>query len=444
MHLTWAICNRDGREWGWLWERTDASVKIGLNGPRTATVRASLEERIAQWIHPSKSRVKVFCHPEAEDPERGGFLLHNGLIVNPVSTGTRVEVTSVDQSHRLLNASPAVLPTSAEQADPALITALWTPVEMDDSQLMWELIWRSDKRHRQLNDEEPDSPNPVPSLGIIEGDLADAFKTRSTRVGDDRNTWDSLVAISDRDHSPDFELEPLDREDGIHAKLNTYYPRQGANRRDEVVLEYGVNLSPDFNFEPSGVDLCNRFVAVGEAWAGGLAPVYVAENRESMGRYGVYQRQQSFPTQDKEKLKDIAQSWVAFHAFQINFIDVIPAVEIGGTARGFSRDATGDLVALDDEFMVPPRFGPRVGMGFDYWIGDTITIRAKDQFQFHVAEKNPGPDTDWEVRVIEAELREVDAAGNVAVVLTCAPIIPAAHVGGYYTRIRTDDYTINP
>lgn len=440
MHLTWAICNREGREWGWLWDREGGEVSVGLNTARNAVVSTSLEERPAEWIHPSKSRCKVFCHPEAHDPGAGGYLLHNGLILNPRSVGDRVEIPSVDQSCRLLAGNPSILPTTAEQADPALRTSLWTPVELKDSELMWELIDRTDRRQRQLNLEDPDSPNPVPSCGIIQGNLADSFKVRSTRIGDGKTTWDALTGIATRDHSPDFELEPLDREDGVHAQLNTYYPRQGSDRRDDVILEYGVNVPGNFDYEPSGIDLCNRFVAYGEAFAGGIAPVYVAENRESMGRYGVWQREEQFSTQDIDKLADIAHDWVALHAFQINYVDVIPAVEIGGTAKGFDRDAQGNLVELDDEFMVPPRFGPRVGLGFDYWIGDTITVRAKDQFQFHVDKDQPGPDTDLYVRVTDARFQEVDAAGNVAVALTLAPVVSAAHVGGYATRVRTEDY----
>lgn len=431
MHLTWAICNREGREWGWLWERTGGEVTIELNGQRTASVETSLEERITNFIHPSKSRCKVWCHPEADDP--GGFLLHNGLILNPESTGTRVAIPSVDQSVRLLNASPSQLPIPDESR-----AGLWDAAELDDSALMWEVINRADRRQRQLNLAEPDSPNPVPSLGIIEGALADAFKVRSTKIVEGKTAWDGLLEVANRDHSPDFELEPLDREDGVHAALNTFYPRQGADRRDEVVLEWGVNLSPDFRYEPSGVDLCNRFVAIGRSGSGGRAPVYVGENRESMGRYGVYQREESFDTNDLDKLADHAHDYLAYHAFQVNFVDLIPAVEIGGTAVGFNRDAEGNLVALDDEFAVPPRFGPRVGLGFDYWIGDTITVRAKDQFQFNVDKDIPGPDTDLVVRITAATLKEIDEAGNVAVALTAAPVIPAAHVGGYESEIRTD------
>lgn len=430
MHLTWAICNRDGKEWGWLWERSQGEVTIDLNGQRTATVETSLEERIADWIHPTKSRCKVFCHPEANDPEK--FILHNGLILNPVSDGQRVEIPSVDQSVRLLNASPARLPTEESPE------SLWDAVEMEDSELMWEIIERSDERRIELNLEEPDSPNPVPSHGVIQGDLADSFKTRSSRIVEGQTTWDGLLEIAGRDHSPDFELEPLDREDGIHSALNTYYPRQGANRRDEVILEYGINIPPEgFNYEPSGVDICNRFVAIGQAQYG-FAPVYVAENRMSMGRYGIWQREESFTTKDIDKLADIAHSRVALSAFQINYVEVTPAVEIGGTARGFCRNADGTYGQLSDEFMVPPRFGPRVGQGFDYWVGDTITVRAKEQFQFHVDTDIPAYDTDMVMRVVSATFREVDEAGNVAVTLTLTPVVEAAHVGGYETEIRTD------
>lgn len=428
MHLTWAICNREGKEWGWLWDRADGEVTVSLNDQRTATVKANLEERITNFIHPTKSRCKVWCHPEAEEP--GGFLLHNGLILNPTTTGIEVEIPSVDQSVRLLNASPSQLPIEGEAT-----AHIWDEVDLKDSELMWEIIDRADRRQRQLNIEEPDSPNPVPSLGIIEGVLADSFKTRSTKIAEGKTVWDFLQDIAERDHAPDFELEPLDREDGIHAAFNTFYPRMGADRRDEVILEWGRNLSPDFKYEPSGVDICNRFVAIGRSQYG-FAPVYVAENRMSMGRFGIYQKEESFDTKDIDKLADIAHAKVAYSAFQVNYVEVVPAVEIGGTAKGYVRNADGSYGQLDDEFEVPPRFGPRVGLGFDYWIGDTITVRAKDQFTFNVDKDQPGPDTDMIMRVMEATFKEIDDSGNVAVSLTLAPVVAKAHTGGYPSTTR--------
>lgn len=426
MHLSWYICNRDGKEWGMLQDREGGEVRVGLNGQRTAVVSASLEERVTNWIHPGKSRVKVYCHPLDADPAR--FLLFNGLILQPRGLGRRIEIPAVCPSVRLLNASATPLP----EGDPA--PDLWEPVNLEQSALLWHLIDLSDKRARELQ-AVADPGHVVPTLGIIQGSLANSNVTRSTRIADGKTTWDALLAVSARDGSPDFELEPLDREDGVHAKLNTYHPRQGFNRRESAILEYGHNLS-DIAYEPSGVDLCNRYVLVGKGQ--GKRPVYVAENRESIGRFGVWQKIESAPdVGDVEVLQRMAEEHVALHSFQVNFVDVTPTTEIGGQARGWARDAQGAYVERREEYAVPPRYGPPgTGQGFDYWLGDTITVRAKDQFSFNVDKDQPGPDTDIYARVTDTTFNEVDAAGNVVVSHDMNPVVPHAHVGGYESQIR--------
>jgi hypothetical protein len=434
MNLTWALCHHDGREKGWLTEREiGAEVLVAVNGQSTATVTAHLEEDVAKLIHPGRSRLKVYCHPEhTDDPTPGGFLLHNGLILQPKSSGRRVEIASVDQSVRLLNASHGQYPLSDEVA--AEGGGIWAAFEGKTADAMWELIWRADKRKRQINAEVP-SEKEIAGLGILQGTLEDHGPTREWKFGDGQVTWDAIVEMASRTRAPDFELEPLDREDGNHARFHTHYPRMGANRRDEVVLEYGVNTSPDFGYEPATVDLCNRYALVGKEKRG-QARVYVAENRMSMRLYGVWQRDETTNTRDWAKLEDRAHEYVAKRAFQVHFVDVTPAVEIGGTARGFSRNAQGELVERNDEFAIPPRFGPRVGLGFDYWLGDTITVRAKEQFNLEVAKAEPGPETDFYCRVMEARFTEVDKDANIAVPLTLVPVVDTAHVSGYRTMTR--------
>jgi len=226
-------------------------------------------------------------------------------------SGRRVEIASVDQSVRLLNASHGQYPLSDEVA--AEGGGIWAAFEGKTADAMWEIIWRADKRKRQINADEP-AEDEIAGLGILQGDLEDHGPTREWKFGDGQVTWDAIVEMASRTRAPDFELEPLDREDGNHARFHTHYPRMGANRRDEVVLEYGVNTSPDFGYEPATVDLCNRYALVGKEKRG-QARVYVAENRMSMRLYGVWQRDETTNTRDWAKLEDRAHEYVAKRAF---------------------------------------------------------------------------------------------------------------------------------
>jgi hypothetical protein len=430
MHLTWALCFQSGKERGWLWDRQNGQVSVGLNDQRTASVETSLEENVirilrgGESLSPGRGRVKVWAHIEDEDPLR--YLLFNGRIEAPKTTGTRIELPAVCPSGRLLKSSPAVYPS-----DPDETPAEWDVEELEQSEAMWQLIHRSDRRARELDH--------VETTGIIKGDLDNSRKVKNWKFSDGSTTWDLELDLSKGDRSPDFELEPLDRDDYIHAQLNTFWPKQGSNKTDSVILEYGRNIAPnDFSYEPTTNDLCNRYALVGSS-DGLYAPVYVAENKPSMKTYGVHHEDGTADTSDMDKLKDKAKAHVAKLCRPVKFVDVTTSVEMGGTAVGFSRSPEGEFIPLEgDRWAVPPKFGP--GSDFDYWIGDTVTIRAVEQFNFDVgggARFVPG---DLHARVIDAVFNEIDKDGNVAIDLTLAPIHDLAHTTGYESRARTKGF----
>jgi hypothetical protein len=424
VQLTWAICDELGRVRDWLTERSSASVDIGLNAQRTATVTASIEDHAVQTVRPGKSRLKVYCHPESGD--ENSFLLINGLINQPKVDGTRVELPAVDVTGRLQNASSAPFPVKSAAIDP-----FWQIELLEQSAWMWLIIDRSDSRAHNLNIAEPTRP-PVPKMGIVEGTLADSGIYLIRKPGDTQATWDELIARSKMNNAPDFEFAPVD-EDGTFAAFNTYWPKQGTDRSEAIILEYGFNMS-EFSWEPSGAALCNRVVLVGLG-KGRRAPVWVAENHHSMRKYGVWSQTKSTPdTRDITVLQARAEEFIARRAKLVNFIDVTPNVEIGGVATGFRRDALGNLDPIQGpSFAIPPAFGP--GSDFDYWIGDTITVRAKDQFKVPL-DRLPGqPESDIYVRITDAHFEEVDESGNVAVSLTSTPEIHHADVSGYESEV---------
>jgi hypothetical protein len=157
-----------------------------------------------------------------------------------------------------------------------------------------------------------------------------------------------------------------------------------------------------------------------------------------MRKYGVYSRTKSSPdTRDLEVLRRRAEDYVARHSRFVNFVDVTPSIEQGGTAVGYKRDAEGHYDLIQGvSFGVPPSFGP--GERFDYWIGDEITVRAKEQFKVPL-DRLPGqPESDIYCRITDAHLEEVDEAANVAVTLTTTPEIHHADVSGYESEVVVD------
>lgn len=431
MKLTWQICDPFGVKQADIGQRSNASVHIAVNDQRTATVTVSLEEFWPRHIHPGRSRIKTFCHPEnADDPP--SYLLHNGIIVEPEATGATAELPSVDQSVRLLNASHAPYPNQGTGEVPSE----WDVANFERSEAMWELIVRANKRYRQLNDDATfrhhKDYKKFQDLGIKKGTLADSKDLRDWKFADGKTTWDALTDMAEGNKAPDFELNPLDRDDGTHAEFNTFFPHQGDKKLD-VVLELGHNVDLDgFSYKPTAADLCNRYALTGQPEEN-VAPVWVAENWYSIRRYGIWQRDATSDTSDLEKLKAEAEEYVAIHDTRVPMVEFTPDIDIGGTAFSFARDALGNLVPQPkDEYSQPPVFGPP-GIG-DYWLGDTITFRAPGQFHIEFP-RLAGADADFPLRIMEAEFQEVDEHGNVAISMVAAPITRKAGVKGYSSKI---------
>ncbi len=437
MHLTWALCHRGGAEKDFVWERVGGSVTLALNGQRTGIVTISSEESLAREVHPGRTRMKVWMHTGGEDPEKQ--LILNGLIIQPRANWDTTELPIVDQSHRLLNAHHArILRKNPVGDENEFEDEFDLPEEVEISQSMWNMIRDADRRTRQLNADYFDPDDPAPTMGIIEGDLADTGIEREWGLSDLRTTWDALQARARRKGGPDFELQPLDREDDIHARFNTFHPKQGTEQFDKVVLELGHNLS-DIGWEPSIVDpgLCNRYMLVGQG-RHSIAPVYVAENVGSINAFGLYSRIESTSDDvDLDELEARAKAYIQHRAWPVDFFDLVLPVEVGGTPVGYSRDALGNVVPIDGgDFAAPPQFG------VDYWLGDYITVRVHDRFRFQLQlnqEENPdAPQTDFPCRVTEATLEEADADGNVVVSLIVQPDVDSANVTGYESFIYTD------
>lgn len=435
------LCRHDGREFRLLEDREPgAFVEVELNGQRTASITipaSQVEDRQtgAARVHAGRSRLKVFAHKYVSDPDR--VLIFNGLITSPRAFDDRVVLPAVDQSIRLFHASPAPLDAVGEGSIRI--------INEEASLGLWKMIYRSNKRVIELQQStHPDAPG----IGIRKGTLADTGITRQLVLPDGPVCWDTLTEEVARRNSPDFELEPLDTEgekdDGegageIHAKFNTYYPRQGTNRAsglNSVILEDRLNSR--IEHEPSATDpgICNRFIAVGRSWGGSIAPVYVAENKSSIETFGVWQEiDGSIGIVDLNRLQRYAEGQVAARSRVTQHFDVRPAVEAGGQARGWQRDAN-DIPFIDnDTFQVPPTFLP--GDAGDYWIGDTVQLRSR---RFYMGVERLGQiDGEFEARITRGRFTELDAAANVGVELETVVDDNAGDVSGYRSEIFTGE-----
>ena len=209
---------------------------------------------------------------------------------------------------------------------------------------------------------------------------------------------------------PDFELEPLDRTDGVFAQLNTYYPKQGIDRSGSVALEYAVGAgnAASFGRQPSGEQLCNRFIAAGETPEEfPTTPAWLSENVESQRLFGIYEANEvDTEVSEIQTLKEKADNVVATRAFPLDFVTAQPAIQEPG------RDEV--------EAGVPPRFGPPTDPDADFWLGDTIKLVAREG---ELRKTLTG-------RAVVATLSTADTAGNVAVAVGFSPPDHVAGVTG--------------
>jgi hypothetical protein len=245
--------------------------------------------------------------------------------------------------------------------------------------------------------------------GIIRGALA-ASVLRDRTYYDLTNIWEALLNMSQVIDGPDFELEPLDRTDSIFAQLNTYYPKRGSERSDTVRFEYGVGAhnATGFGWQPSGEQLCNRFIMAGATpEESPTTPAWISENLDSQRLYGIYEATEvDTEITEVPTLKERADGVVATRAFPLDFFTVQPAImEVG-------RDEV--------EYGVPPRFGPPTDTDADFWLGDTIATLAREG---SLSKTLKG-------RAVAATLTTADDAGNVTVSVSFSPPDQAAGVSG--------------
>lgn len=374
--LSWALYDLKGNRLAQLRERLPgAEVAIGLNGQRTAKVAVSFEDEAARHARPFETVLRAWLD-EA--------LIFAGPLVLPRATSELrgVDIAAIGAGFRMEHAYCHNFPRQEQ---------------IDQGEIMWQLILHADRN----------TGGDVPSHGIVRGSIpTSVIRDRSYRDG--KQIWEALVDMSNVIGGPDFELLPQDRGDGTLAQLDVHHPRQGTDRTEDVRLEYnlGRHTATHFDWEPGGGEIVNYFLFAGQALEGEPAPAWIAEQKESQERFGIYERFSADPDIKRtETLRQHSEQAVAALAFPIDFFDVTP-VTVGEAEEGYVE---------------PPPVGPNGA----YWIGDTIRVLARD---------TPGLDLDLRGRVTDLTLFE-QTSGAVGVRLTCAPLIVATAVTGRATTV---------
>lgn len=406
MGLRWALCDADGRELAPLADFLSDRLEVNLNGLRTGTVTVSLEDEVVPLAKPAETRLKCWLDDYITLNAAVHLPHHEGGVENQ---GGTLSISATDNT-KLATASTISWPPLAgyDQSD---ILALLVAHANYFAQATYIGIDAGSREH-----------------GIILGDLPRSV-IRDRGYFDGKNIWEALVEMSGVIDGPDFELNPLDRDDGTFMQFNTFYPKQGRDRTD-LTFEGGFGADNiTWAWDPTAEELTNvvvyagaptDFLAAGYTVSRALA--YIAFNKESVKKIGPY-TQFIVDTSVSEvgTLQSLAQAIVAARAWPIDSFTIAPALSEDG--------------ADEARLGVPPRFGPTADPDADYWLGDEISAFIRED---GVVKELAG-------RVQSAVLSTADAVGNVATEVVCVPAERFAAVSGwqppYGLRVDPADLT---
>lgn len=392
-----------------------ASVSIALAGPRSADITLSFDDEAAGQVYPLTRTVKCWLD---------GFPIFAGKQLTPefdVVPERRVVVNAVDPWTQLeasyIN-NRADTDFTATPATGIFKGPTFSPLRTEDqSETVARLI-----EHASPTAEE--AALGVPGHGIIRGSLD---------YNPDAEVWypwpqtgTSIAEEIQKRTAIDVELAPVDRQDGVLCELNTHYPSQGNDRTDDVIFEagFGANNVASLKWKPAGEGVRNRWTTQGESVEGSPPFRYTSNQPESQILFGIwsmYEAQTGRSDQDPNgyginDLRLIAMANCATHAFPLDNIELtIPQDDGTGWRR---NPSSGRIEQVEGKYGVPPKFGPDPGGAHDFWIGDTITVRAYDR---------PTITLDVQVRVTDAKLTQL-ANGGVQTELTLNPIPDVASV----------------
>lgn len=252
----------------------------------------------------------------------------------------------------------------------------------------------------------------VPDHGIVRGtlDSGGAVRTRDFDIG--TQIWAAYLDMAGVIEGVDFQLTPLDRDDGVLEQLDTFYPMQGEDKTNEVIFHYGwgQETATDFNYEPDGGPVINRALYLGQVFEGEPQRTALADQPESQLAFGIFSKTEGRPDiVEGSILAEIAQGDMAALGWPQDFFNFVPSLADGS---GWTR-VEGVPTRLPSKFGVGPEFGPSPTK-HQFWLGDTIAVIARDQ---------PALDDTFAGRVTDASFTEVDETGTVMPEIKCTPVI---------------------
>lgn len=384
--LSWSLTDLSQSPKASLLNRFGGQVTIGRSDRRTAQVTISPEDAAAAEV---SALDRLLCVWLDEAPIFKGRLTVplNG---DPAGGG--------EGSITLYAQDPAF------QLERNFIRSLATQTGVDQSEIMARIVENVDP-----------SVYGYPSHGVKRGSLP-ATVNRDRTYADGTQAWQALVDMSALIGGIDFELEPFDGGGQRFVRLNTY-ASQGSDKSASVALEYetGSFNAQGFTVQPGGDQVINQFTAAGQAETDDTtgeqlpAPAYVASCVDSMSKYGVFAGFEALTdVTEPGTLAAYAALTVARYAYPIDNFTIVPGPEEGAYAGQYPDS-------------VPPRFAP----DGDYWIGDTIAVRAE----------KPNGSYDLKGRVDAATFSE-DEDGAVSVSLTLSTVTDPATVTGAATTVN--------
>jgi len=396
--LKWSLCDRLGVQLAALQDRHGSKATIPLNDQRTGSVTLSLEHPAARLVTPLGRTLKGWL---------AGAMIFNGPILTPVFDGQAgtVEIPAVDSS-LYLQMSPMDPPAPA--TSPYVFELLAT----DQSTIMSSIMGGAAPTSAEL-------AAGYPPFAIANGTLpATTLRDRHYEPGQDR--WEAVRNLSQVKGGVDFELEPLDRTDGIMARLNTF-ARQGSNK--SATVKFAYNWGPDncenVVWKPDGGLVINRSIFQGQSEFGAASPFYRSNQVDSQVAFGVLKEFVGrSDISDPVALREWAQARASILAFPPDLFEVTPAVEGLGTVD----PATGQRQRINPQaggrYGVPPICGPNG----DYWLGDSVQVNGQMDPAGLLKLSLRG-------RVTQIDLSDDDASNHEARVgLQLAPELPSYQV----------------
>lgn len=368
--LTWELVRRsDQALLATLDERLPGGkVQVPRHAARSATVELSLDDPASALVETGTTMLRVSVAGWQQPLFQGRVTMPDYTYDGETETLT---VNALDPWVQLQRR--AVFDTGLF---PGAVLHFKSYTNADQSAIIWDLI------------------SEVTTHGIVQGSQPGSI-TRSLSFPAGSLISESVASIANLNGGVDWELEPALGSDGRIAKLNTYYPRQGADLSTSLILRLGTGDSDnivDFEYEPAMDGMVNRHTVIGDASGTilldlitqfPLHPAYRAEHAASQATYGIWETVETVSgLTDLSTMEASAKAVVGANAYPIDEV----------------------LVTLD------PESGPEFGPGKDFWMGDTVTVQTV----------MPHESLHLHGRIASAEFTE-DDDGDVDVVLTCEP-----------------------